>query len=400
MNRTLWWTSLGFFLWSAATNLAFPFLPLAAADYGAGPLQAGLVQGAAYAGAALALFPAALIAGRYGGRATLLAAWTAGAVGALLMALASTWQGLLPGACLLLAGAGAIPALAALVSEQAGHQSLRRAMNLVFAAAPAGLLAGSSAAGLLAEALGMRALFVGAAILSVVAIAAVLPAPATRPAVVAEPAAAPAPAGGSLHKLLLIGIAAGAGYLLLSLPSGFMTPYMRDVVGLSLSGTGITNAQLAVGQLAWSGLFAVWPGNTGTVALRAGQAIQLTVNRSTLLAIGVCLGANAAFGFLFPVGTTVAIVAAIVLRGALFSLQPLGMALVSEVTGTGNGLTGRFSLLALVLGLATAGAPVAAGTLYARDPAWPFWVTAVAAAIGMVMMLGLPLLGTARRHSM
>lgn len=383
-------STMALLVWSMAYNMALPFLPLLAADLGATPAQVGYLQGAAYVGAALGLIPAGWLADRYGRRVTVAVAWLVGALGTALLVSAGTWTGLFPGAFLMLAGAGAMPALAALAIESAAEDRRRRVMSLFFAAAPGGLLLGSSIAGVIAEHAGLRTLMGFAAAL---AVASVLPlvgrmGPATAAAV--SESAAPGDAnasGGKWLPLLLLSVPAGLAYMLISLPAGFMTPYLRDVAGMSLSATGVTNAQLAVGQLAWSALFSVWPKERGRWEVRLGP-ISLRPGRGTLLALTVCLAANAAFGLLFPLGRTAPVLAALLLRGALFSLQPLGMTLVSEVTGSSGGMASRFSLLALVIGLATAGAPVVAGRLYTWHPAWPFQVAGIGAGVGTLALLG------------
>jgi predicted MFS family arabinose efflux permease len=335
--------------------------------------------------------PMGWVADKYGRKRTLVIAWAVGALGTACLAIPGSWMVLLPGGFLALVGAGAMPALAAMVVESAPESGRRQAINLVFAAAPMGLLIGSSVGGLMAERWGLGTVSLTAALVTVAAVTSLRSLPADRPAAAAG--APLEPATSSLRLLILVGIPAAIGILLLSLPAGFMTLYLRDVVGLSLRGTGITNAQLAVGQLAWSALFAFWPGDSGRIALTIGPIRDLRMGRGTLIAIAVCLGANAAFGGLLPAGGLVAVVIALLLRGALFSLQPLGMTMVSEVTGTGGGLATRFSLLALLMGIATAVAPVIGGALYGRHPVLPFYVTGIAAAAGASVLAALLLVG-------
>ncbi len=373
-------------LWSIAYNMVLPFLPILALDRGATPFQAGLLQGAAYAGAALALLPLGRLADRVGRRRTLIAAWSVGALGTAALAVPGPWPVLIPGALLTLAGAGAMPALAALAVDSVPPDRQRRAIAMVFAAEPGGLLVGSALAGVIADAWGLGRLPLLAGALSLAAAAALRPIHPDRP----QPAADVDGRGGdSLRALFLTGIPAAGALLLLTLPAAFMTPFLRDQLGLSLSATGLTNSQLAVGQLAWSALFAVWPGDSGQITLNLGPVRNLKLSRGTAIAMGVCLAADAAFGALFPRGGVGLVVVAMLLRGAHFSLQPLGMALVSETTGSGEGLATRFSLLALLMGLATAAAPVLSGALYERAPALPFYVAGAAGAVGAAALLGI-----------
>jgi len=395
VNRSAWWLGLALLLWSTSFNLTLPFLPLVAEARGATPWQVGLVQGVAFVGAALALIPGGLLADRIGFRLTLLAGWGIGGAGALLLWRGESWQALLPGAFFLLAGAGASPALAALSAALARAGSLRRSVSLVFAAAPGGLLLGSAGAGLISERWGMAALFPAATLVTVVAMLVLLRVPDPQPEHRAHPAGpkAAAPHTSNFVKLMVLAVPAGIGYLLLSLPGTFLTPYLRDVLHLSLTGTGLTSAVLAIGQLGWSALFAAWPGDLGTVDAGVGR-MRLRLSRGTLLALTVCLGANALYGFLLPVaGSAFMAAAVLILRGALVSLQPLGLALVSETTGTGAGLAGRFSVLALIMSLSTSVSPVLAGALYTAHPAYPFYVAGLAAALGALALTFLGLTG-------
>jgi len=395
VKRSSVWLSLALFLWSTAYNMSLPFLPLAAADLGANQTQVGWVQGVAYAGAAVALLPASWLADRFGRKLAIYTTWGIGSLGTLLLLFADHWQGMLPGAFFMLAGAGAMPAVAALSTEASPSAGRRRTLSTVFAAAPAGLLVGSSLGGVIAERFSLPSLYGVAALVSLLAILSLWPVPAeaARQPSAPNPSAPSSKQGGPGLKLLLLGIPAGVGFLLLSLPSGWLTPYLRDVAGLSLGGTGITNAQLAVGQIAWSALFAVWPRESGFVQLRLGRLGSLRLGRATLFALVICLLANAVFGLAFPAGESWLLIPALFLRGALFNLQPLGMALVSEATGVGDGLAGRYSLLAIVMGVATVGATVAGGALFALAPAWPFYLTGAAATLGAAALLGIMLFG-------
>lgn len=383
-------------LWSIAYNMIIPMLPLMAFDRGATASEAGLLQGIAYAGAALSLLPAGWMADRFGRLGTLTVIWGIGALGTLLMGLPGDWRAMAPGAFLALAGAGAIPALAALAAELAPAPGRRRqVINVVFAAAPGGLLIGSSLGGVLADRWGLMAVTPFAAGVTALAIGMIFLLPGGLRARPEARSSAPTVAQKRTNwRLLLLGMPVGVAFLLLSLPSGFMTPYLRDVVGLSLTGTGITNAQLAVGQLGWSALFVVWPGPRPPMDLVIGPWLRLRVDRGTVLAIAICLGANAAFGLLFPSGSIAVTVVALLLRGALFSLQPLGMSLISEVTGEGQGLATRFSVMALIVGGAAAVAPVVSGMLYERLPALPFLIAGSSAALGMLILLGVLAIGS------
>jgi len=383
------WLGLALFLWSAAYNINANFLPLTARDLGATSHGVGLIQGIALAGAALALLPILWLGDRFSRRSILLTAWGAGAAGTLEVALARSFSALIPGAFLMLAGGAAVPALAALATEVAPANSRRRAINGIFGALPVGLLAGSAVGGIIAQHLGNQALYLTSASLSLGAMLALLPVPASRGAAGTAAGREDPPAGTRPWvKLLLLGIPAGIAYMVLSLPSSFLTTYLREQAGLSLTGTGFVTAVLAVGQVGWSALFAVWPGETGQAEVGLGPA-RFRFGQGTLLALTVCLAANALFGLLFPAGGTVGAVIALLLRGALFSLQPLGLALVSELTGTGAGLTGRYSLLALVMAAALAAAPVAAGFIYAAHPTWPFAIAGAAALAGTLVLIAL-----------
>lgn len=434
---------MAFLLWSLAFNLMFPLLPVYAGQLGARGVQVGLVAGIAAAGAALLAFPLSALADWRGPRLALLAGWAASAGGWLLMSGASTWHGLLPGAFFITGPIAALPALNALVIDEVPRQRRSRVLSLVYGAAPAGLLLGSALGGALADDFGLAAVVKIAGIGCVTATlsllwlrrrgrsgrVAVAPA-AERPGAAgaagaavgsgghkgaagpagaagaaaragaeggtpnrAATATARSPAGGAPGAnpgrpvpragpmLIGLGIVITAAFTVINMPTNFVVPYLHEVGGQSLRAAGLFTSYLAVAQICWSLLFAVWPRLRGQIRL---GPFELQV--APLLGITVALAANCGFGLLMPTGGRWAWYAALFLRGSQYSLQALGSALLGDVVSPGAARTTRMTVVGFGVGAGAVLAPVVAGWLYEADPASPFTVSGVTAAVAAAVL--------------
>lgn len=387
LGRNLRFAALAFMLWSLAYNLMAPLLPLYAQELGASPLGIGAVGSAGALGALLLILPLSRVSDRAGRRPALLAGWTISAVGFLLMFLAPSWLALLPGAFLSTGALAALPTLNTLALEELAANQRTRGFSLIYAASPLGALLGSAVAGVLGAGYGLRAGAAAAGLSVLIATLALLPIVERR-----EALEAPAPAGGERGPARASGLAsivfaaAGAGgFLLLAVPGNFVVPYLHDVAGRGLIATGLYSSLLFGAQFAWSLLFSVWPRRTDWVRVGTPRG-GFSFPAATLMALAVCLAANAAFGLLLPLGATGLISVALVLRGSQYTLQSLGSALLGDVVAPGPGRTTRLTLFSAILGVGAAGAPVVGGWLYGLGPSYPFWFTGIGAAAGAVVL--------------
>jgi MFS family permease len=376
---------IAFLLWATAYNVTAPLLPLFARQLGGDPVQVGIVAAAASMGAVLLVLPISMISDWAGRRWGLLLGWSLSAAGLLLMAAATSWQGLLPGSFLSMAAVAALPTLNTLILEESAPVDRVRNFTLLYGAGPLGLLVGSPIGGWAAEAYGLRSGILIAALLAVVAAFATLPIAGgivsdNLQGVGVQPSRTPR------ATLLLFALLVAGAFLSVSLPGNFIAPYLYEVRGQTFLSTGLFTAGLAAAQLFWSFLFTLWPREEGRVRLQIGRQVW-SLPRSILLALAICLGANALFGFLLPLAGSGFWLAALFLRGSYYTLQGLGSALVGEVVPEGRHRTTRLTLASAAVGLGAAGAPILGGKLYAILPALPFWITGGAAAIGASILI-------------
>jgi MFS family permease len=388
-SRNLRYAALAFLLWSLAYNVLASLLPLYARELGAGPLQIGLVGTAGLVGAGLLVFPLSLLADRAGRRSALLTGWALSSAGLFAMALAGSWQQLLPGAFLAMAAVAGLPTLNALALDELAPAQRARGFSLLYASAPLGALVGALLGGVLAESAGLRTTAWLGGLCAVLATISLLPIRASPP----RPSNAAAPgtnsdAGQQPRPLLLLlfGLLGAGGFLFVALPGSFIVPYLRDVAHLGYLSTGLSSALLAAAQLAWSLLFALWPLSHRRLALGRGPA-ALRLPTATLVAIAVCLAANGLFGVLLPLATGPILFLILILRGSQFSLQSLGSSLLGEMVAPGPRLTTRLTLISSLLGAGAAAAPLAGGWLYGYGAAYPFLISGVASALGAAVLL-------------
>lgn len=414
---------VAFFIWSLAFNLMFPLLPLFAAQLGARGVQVGLVAGTAAAGAALLAFPLSALADWRGQRVALLVGWGVSAAGSLLMASATTWQGLLPGAFFVTGPIAALPTLNALILDAVPPQRRSRVFSLVYGAAPAGLLLGSALGGALAEDFGLavvvrvagfgclvatlgllwlrgqggvtRELAAGAAVgagpaAPVGAAVGAAASGAAGPEAAGSKAAGPDAAaavralpGKPRHVPVLVGLGVliTGAFTVINMPTNFVVPYLHDVGGQSMRAAGLFTSYLAMAQIFWSLVFAVWPRTRGQI--RIGP---FDMQVAPLLGIAVALAANCGFGLLMPANGRWAWYAALFLRGSQYSLQALGSALLGDVVSPGAARTTRMTVLGFGVGAGAVLAPVVAGWLYDADPAAPFEVSGITAAVAAAVL--------------
>jgi MFS family permease len=391
------WLLAGFICWSIGYNLGSPFLTLWAIQLGANGPELGTVAGAAYAGVAIVGVVSGPLSDRVSRRAVLLAAWGLSAIGGLGIALAPAWPLLIPFGALAMGAAGVLPALNALLAESVKPGRRTRAFHVVYAGGPIGLLIGAPVGAFLIDRAGFTWAYLAAAICLALAAFSLFHVREQR--LLLSPS--PATSGPRRLSLLPIGqaIAAAGVFFVLALPASYMVPYLVEVAGWSVFGTGLFNAGIAVSQLAWSAVLAGLVASQEFVQLRLGPFGRLLLPHSVVAGLVICLLANGVFGVLFPAGTVLLVLIATIGRGSYFSLQPLGSALIGE-SESQDRLGARFTLLGLAVAIGLAGSAVAGGWLYHLEPAAPFWVTAGGSLAGAtVLLISLLVLPRVQLHS-
>jgi MFS family permease len=152
--------TIAFLFWALGEGLWYNLHPIYLEQLGASPEQIGTVLGIERAAAALLMIPAGLLSDRLGARRVMIAGSVLGVAGAIAMTLATTWQALAPGLAAYHMSAFFIPALNAYIllampnrDEDGAGQ---RALSLVYASYPAGMVISPTLGGLIAEAYGIR----------------------------------------------------------------------------------------------------------------------------------------------------------------------------------------------------------------------------------------------------
>lgn len=376
-----------FFAWSLSYNLLAPFVPLMARQLGATPVEVGYVGAAGLLGAAVLVFPLGLISDRLGRQGVLVTAWVMSGIGMVLMAFAPTVALLIPGAFLSATALAALPSLNVLVLEETDPTKRTQVFSLFYAAGPLGLLLGSVAGAALAQSTSFSLLAIvagGSCLISVLPLSRMEPRPKAVFSAQAEVAAA-SPSRAPSLSLVLVSSLAGIALLFVSLPSSFIVLFLNGPGGQDVLRTGAYSSLLGAAQLLWSFLFSVWPTPSGVLTIGSGR-FRVTLSRSTLLAIAICLVANAAFGFLMPTVGAGLWALALFLRGSIYSLQSLGSALFGDVAYGGKRPTLTMTGMGIPIGIGSAVAPILGGWLYTLHPAYPFWVAGLLSAGGALTL--------------
>jgi len=151
---------LAVFVWALSEGLWYNLRQLYLAELGATAEQIGTVLAAAAVASAVVQIPAGLLADRVGPQRVMLVAWWLGVLGDVLMALATTWQAVVPGMIVNRLSQAANPALVAyvLLSLQDRDRPGRseRIVTTVFGVYPAAMIFAPTLGGFIAEKAGIR----------------------------------------------------------------------------------------------------------------------------------------------------------------------------------------------------------------------------------------------------
>lgn len=163
MTRDFLLLAASLFCWGIGEGMFFYFQPIYLEHLGASSVKIGFVIGLGGLMMALAHIPAGWLADRFGRRPLLWAAWFIGLTAAWLMALAESLLVFSIGAILYSFTAFVASPLNSYLTDARGKLSVGRAITLISSAFASGATLGPFSAGLLAEALGLRAIYFAAA---------------------------------------------------------------------------------------------------------------------------------------------------------------------------------------------------------------------------------------------
>jgi MFS family permease len=375
--RTLWTLLIGNGLTSMGVSFFLPILPLYIASKGASSLLVGLVFAAGVSGRALVQYPAGRLSDRYGRRPLLVG-------GLLVYALFFPLYlvGFPPAALIAvrflhaLAGGSVSIVATALMADLTESEGRGKAFGWLRASDMAGVLLGPALGGLVA---GFRldAVFVGAALVCLLAVPLMLrlPAPAPAPRSPRRERGEPAVSvRKSLRLLLPIALLGAPVYWVFGTYDSVWSLYITSR-GASPFLVGVSFATYALPIILLGGLAGGLADRLG--ALRAGTLALLTYG---LLA--------ATYPFISSVPLLIMIG---FLEGSLTAAgNPALMAEVSRMAPAGA--QGRTQgLYALLLNAAEVAGAVAGGALYLRGPAFAFLGATTVCLAGVASSLALRL---------
>ena len=349
--------------WGLGEGLFIYIQPLYLRQLGADPVAIGAILAIAAAAVGLGHIPAGYVADRFGRKRVLLAAWGVGLVAVLVMFLAQDLWVFSAGLVAYTFTGFVIAPIYAYAVAARGQQSVQRAVTMVSSGFFAGTIISPALGGLIARLTSLRMVFGAASlafVVSIVAMALITAQPRAEPETGQARYAALFRNRRFLGFLLLILVAATAMQVGLPLMPNFVVEvrgYDVGLVGLlgSVNSMGVVALQLVFGQ---------------RLPRRAFMLAQVCLALSLALLL-----ATTSPGWLFAV---------YFLRAGWYLSHSMAAAQVGRVVSAAeSGLA--FGMVETASSLATIIGPLAAGVLYARNPAAPFVVSLV--LIGVTLPL-------------
>lgn len=367
MNRDTRLIALALLLWGFGEGLFLYIQPLYIEQLGANPVQIGGLLSAMSVVSALTFLPAGVLSDRLPRKWVMWGGWVLGLVGTLLVGLARTWQGLIPGLLLYSFSAYCVPVINAYLAHAVGGRNLERTFTTVFAGYAAGGLLSPTVGGWLAQATTMRTVYFTAATFFALSMSTVL-------WVSPQPVPSRVGRGGHYRSLLnrrFLGFAALTWLAFVAMFLGFpLAPnFLADVRGWDVARIGTLGSFQALGTM----LLTLLLGRLGDGGRARGLVVgQILVWGSALL--------------LLLTGAFPALALAYLLRGAYQGCRSLTQARATALGGEAE----RGLLLGTAettIAAAQVVAPYVAGWLYAGDPALPFVVSLVLIPVALLLAI-------------
>ncbi len=359
------------FLWGFGASLFWYIQPLYIESLGASPEQIGLVLASGGLVVTFLYIPIGLWADRRGRKPVILAGWGLGALATFAMAAAPDWRWLIPAMVVYQLSNFAMPAYHGYVAASQSEGSILRTFAILSSASAIGSILSPAVGGWIGEGLGLRAVYLTAAVFFTLSSLALLPlsAQAVSPSSVAGRGDARRLA---VNRRFLWQI--GFAFLLfMSIELGqVMVPkFLDDVRGLSL------------GQIGWLGTI----GSTGIIVLSLLLG-QLRVDRPWAM---VACQAVAIAATLLLLWTPLMpfIVLSYFIHGSNRLIRPFMVGRLSRSLDQAT-LSFGYGFYETAMRLGLAAAPYFAGLLYARAPALPLYVGAACVCVTLLMTFALP----------
>ncbi|MGQ0550806.1 MAG: MFS transporter [Armatimonadota bacterium] len=368
-DRNLRFLFAALFFWSFGVGLYEGLVPIYARQLGASPVQLGTLYTLRNLALAGGFVVGWAVADRLNHRTVMVASWTTGAPVPLLLAAATSYAWLLPGLLLYEVTYFGLPAIHAYITRRVRPSDLAWTFTTLGAITSTAFLVAPSVGGLVADLWGIRATLIVAAafyLLSTILITRV-----RREDV--EPAAAEEsrrPSREEIDPLLPVLWASAGMTLSVAIVAPFVTPFLREVRGLSLSYIGFLGSMVAVGGVVLT-----------AIAGRIGQRLGLVPTLGGAMLVFT-------LGILLVVFSPVALLAVFSPLRARAPTHNLSQALIgarapAAVLGRAFAIAGALSALVSAIGV------FASGFAYRVNPALPLLLSAgIAAAVGTTLLAG------------
>jgi len=378
MNRDTRLIVLALLLWGFGEGLFFYIQPLYIEQLGATPVQIGGILSITNVVRAATYLPAGILADCLPRKWVMAGGWITGLVGILLVALARSWQGLIPGLMIYAVSAYCIPVINAYLAHAVQGRNVARTFTTVFAGFAAGGVISPAVGGWLAEITAMRMVYFASAVLFAISMLAIMQvSPQPVPTHAEESVRWRSLVSGRFVRFAVFTcLAFFAMYLAFPLAPNFL----RNVGGWRVAYIGALGSFQALGTALLNPLL----GRLGD-----GGRDQDTDSKGIMgKAHGLIVGSGLVWSsvlLLLPVRGFPLLAGAYLLRGAYQGCRSLTQA---RATGLASEVDRGLLLGATETVIATAQvvAPYVAGWLYASDPRYPFLSSLV--LIPVVLLLG------------
>jgi MFS family permease len=366
MNRNLLLVAISLFAWGVGEGLFIYFQPLYLQQLGADPLLTGAVFGAMGIAMAVSQIPAGYLSDRIGARSLMWASWLLGAISAWVMALANSLPVFIVGLILYGLTGSVMAPMNSYITTVRGKYSIGKALTFASGLYNIGAIIGPISGGLIADLLGLRSVYMLAAVLFVISTVIVLfieKNPATHHA--DEHSTNGAGLLKNTRFIMFLGITLLTIFAIY-LPQPFTPSFLQNQQSLSLSTIGIFGA---IGSLGNAVAMLTLGNLRAFTAFIIGQAWVLLFS---IIYFTADLPAWFGLGYFFIGGYRLC--RAMVLAIAREFIHP-------RQTGLAYGMVETMNAVAVII------APALAGYLYSQDPYSIYRVSLVLISLVLVMNL-------------
>jgi MFS family permease len=365
------------FLWMVGVGLYDQLIPIFARQLGASAVQLGTLFTLRHIGLAAGFMVGWAAADRFNRRTVMLASWMLGAPVPLLLAAAPGYLWLLPGLLLYELTYFGQPAIHAYVTERVPPSELASAFGMMGTITSMGFLVSPAMGGFVADRWGIRATLLVGFVMFLASTALILRLQHTGAGAVPQQGAR-ALSWDQIRPLAPALATYAALHLVVLIPVPFMTPFLREARGVSLSAIGFLGSMVALGAVLLT-----------PVAGRLGDRLGVgptTAGQLTVFAAGVLLT-------VFGPAALLPVAAMLRCRSPLHTLAHAMVGAAAEPPILGR----AFAIAGMLSALAAAAGSFVGGFAYRADPSYPLLMSVgVGVAMAAVLLWRRPIAGPAR----